>query len=217
MQFDGVERYRQMRKERSLGALRREGFQPARRHPSASRRRVKEAPEFGSDDAFLGGCEERPQDSGDLALRVFHNIPCTTAQLGAQHRGNCGRISPTRRCIDVAPDGDAVRSYQRSLSAPPIRSMQPRTRMSCDLKMTRASNVAMSLSKMGEAESIDPLQRPEVKELYGWLKAISLHEYLPSLLEMGVEEVNSHQPWHLLIHLLSYLSSSSRRNVRRQS
>lgn len=89
--------------------------------------------------------------------------------------------------------------------------------MSCDLKMTRASNVAMSLSKMGEAESIDPLQRPEVKELYGWLKAISLHEYLPSLLEMGVEEVNSHQPWHLLIHLLSYLSSSSRRNVRRQS
>ena len=37
MKFDGEARFQRDRTQRNLGALRREGFQPARRHPSASR------------------------------------------------------------------------------------------------------------------------------------------------------------------------------------
>ena len=39
MQFDGEAREKRDRTQRNLGALRREGFQPARRHPSAARHR----------------------------------------------------------------------------------------------------------------------------------------------------------------------------------
>jgi hypothetical protein len=39
MQFDGEARFRADRAKRNLGALAREGFQPARRHPSAARSR----------------------------------------------------------------------------------------------------------------------------------------------------------------------------------
>ena len=36
MRFDGEARFKQDRSKSTLGALRREGFQPARRHPSAA-------------------------------------------------------------------------------------------------------------------------------------------------------------------------------------
>ena len=39
MRFDGEARFKQDRSKSTLGALRREGFQPARRHPSAARNR----------------------------------------------------------------------------------------------------------------------------------------------------------------------------------
>lgn len=186
MQFDGVERYKQQLKERHLGALRREGFQPARRHPSASRRRYKEAPEFCSDGVYLGGSELRPQDSGEMTLRKQHHIPTAAAP---QQGGYSSGSNAPRGSASVEPSG-TVR-HQRSRSAPPVRSMEAGTRISRDLKLKRATCVAQSLTQMGQDSSSDPFQRPEVKELYGWLKAISLHEYLPALLELGVDEVMS--------------------------
>jgi hypothetical protein len=42
MKFDGEARFRRDRAQRSRGYLRREGFQPARRHPSAARHRYQQ-------------------------------------------------------------------------------------------------------------------------------------------------------------------------------
>ena len=42
MKFDGEARFRRDRVQRSRGYLRREGFQPARRHPSAARHRYQQ-------------------------------------------------------------------------------------------------------------------------------------------------------------------------------
>ena len=58
MKFDGEARFRRDRTQRHLGALRREGFQPARRHPSASRHRYHQRAYTDDelDDEWHGDC-----------------------------------------------------------------------------------------------------------------------------------------------------------------
>lgn len=66
LQFDGEARLRRERTQRNLGALRREGFQPARRHPSAARHRYNQRAH--TDDEL--------DEDGEITTQSFLLILC---------------------------------------------------------------------------------------------------------------------------------------------
>jgi hypothetical protein len=191
MQFDGEERYRSVRKERHLGALRREGFQPARRHPSASRRRSTTAVGGFADRVYSGHHNDcLPEDSR-------RNVAVSVGTNAIHHVQLCGTFNKSASALplvspsqnygsDLKADGHAMQNRngypERSWSAPPTRMTTAATlTLSTDMKAQRASSAARKLCQM---ESTDAFQRPEVEKLYVWLKTISLQEYLPALLQV---------------------------------
>ena len=106
MHFDGEARLRRDRTMRNLGALRREGFQPARRHPSASRHRYHQR---GHTD------DELEQNSADLLGTV--SIPRLRTENSSEQLGGVRREYSNER---LGTELDAS-NVTRSRSAPPVR------------------------------------------------------------------------------------------------
>jgi hypothetical protein len=194
--FDGEERFRRVRQERTLGALRREGFQPARRHPSASRRRTDTAVEGFADRVYCGLHDGLPSTEDSKRASSNHIKPLSTVSSGFV--GNFMTTSPNMGmqtfCESVSQPEGQVRCHgfavrERSCSAPPLRAMPTSTMShSLNMKVQRASTAARKLSQI-ESVHLDPFQRPEIQKLYMWLKGISLQEYLPALLQVRIPSV----------------------------
>ena len=59
------------------------------------------------------------------------------------------------------------------------------------MKMARAASAAYFITaKKAGTEDANVLDKIEVQDLFSWLKTISLQEYLPVLLQMGVEKIS---------------------------
>jgi hypothetical protein len=58
------------------------------------------------------------------------------------------------------------------------------------MKMARAASAAQYITSQGaESRDADVFAKAQTQDLYAWLKTISLQEYLPVLLQMGVERI----------------------------
>lgn len=65
------------------------------------------------------------------------------------------------------------------------------SRMSTEMKMARAASAAQYITSQGAgSRDSDIFAKPEIQDLYAWLKTTSLGEYLPVLLHMGVERIS---------------------------
>ena len=63
--------------------------------------------------------------------------------------------------------------------------------MSTEMKMARAASAAQYITAQGAgSRDTDVFAKAEIQDLYAWLKTISLQEYLPVLLQMGVERIS---------------------------
>ena len=145
-----------------LGALRREGFHPARRHPSASRR--PPLPSFSQPSSSSLSSKQSPN---------FHPYPYVHRERSpSPPRDHGGREVPVGR--------------QRSFSAPPIRPAP--LNLSADVKQARAMSAARFVADQAPFDEEEMRQDP-FREIYEWLKEESLHEHLPSLLSLGVCEL----------------------------
>ena len=106
MQFDGEARLRYDRTQRNMGALRREGFQPARRHPSAARRYPQRA---HTDDELDDELDEpHRQRSSERIGRVRREY------------SNEMRREYSNECVSQSEQHESSKAH-RSLSAPPVR------------------------------------------------------------------------------------------------
>ena len=206
MRFDGEARFKQDRSKSTLGALRREGFQPARRHPSAARNRY---------------LQQRAQTDDEL-----DDEPMMITRGGATGYYSDGQAGNTRRLVRVPivrrePSGELDESFRaaskarglrqehsnenlgkratvavrstRSLSAPPVRAVgnEQVSRVSSEMKLARATSAAHYIaSKVEGTKNTDVFTKSEIRDLYSWLKIISLQDYLPVLLQMGIEQIS---------------------------
>lgn len=106
MQFDGEARLRYDRTQRNMGALRREGFQPARRHPSAARRYQQRAHTDDELDNELDGPHRQ---------RSFEQIGGVRSEYSNEMRREY-----SNECVGQREQHDSSKAH-RSLSAPPVR------------------------------------------------------------------------------------------------
>ena len=59
------------------------------------------------------------------------------------------------------------------------------------MKMARAASAAQFITSQGAgSHDTDVFAKVEIQDLYAWLKTVSLQEYLPVLLQMGVEKIS---------------------------
>ena len=109
LHFDGEARHLRDRNQQTLGALRREGFQPARRHPSAVRHRYKEGAQT---DDELG---EEPC-CGVSRQRSLDRIEGVRRDGGAERT-----VRREYSNESVGQRKQEAQKWKRSLSAPPVR------------------------------------------------------------------------------------------------
>jgi len=65
------------------------------------------------------------------------------------------------------------------------------SRVSTEMKMARAASAAQYITSQGAgSRDTDVFAKAEIQDLYAWLKTVSLQEYLPVLLQIGVERIS---------------------------